>query len=70
MLVADFYTKPLQGKLFRLFRNLILNIKDSPTRNFQQALYQLKNTTSSTPIKKTTLQECVGDKIPVNNEEM
>ena len=69
MLVADFYTKLLQGKLFRLFRNLILNIKDSPTRNFQQALYQLKNTTSSTPIKKTTLQECVRGKISENNKE-
>eukprot|EP00957_Ditylum_brightwellii_P161299 12281539-Ditylum_brightwellii.AAC.1 len=24
LMVADFYTKPLQGKLFRIFRNRIL----------------------------------------------
>ena len=29
VLVADFYTKPLQGTLFRQFRNFILNIEDS-----------------------------------------
>ena len=39
MLVAAFYTKPLQGKLFLFFRNLIKNIEDGLTRNFQQALY-------------------------------
>ena len=61
MLISDFYTKPLQGKLFRLFRNLILNIDDSPTRNFQLALNKLKASTSSTAIKKSTLQECVDE---------
>ena len=59
MLIADFYTKPLQGKLFRLFRNLILNIEDSPSNNFQAALVKLKQEPSSSHIKKTTLKECV-----------
>ena len=27
-LIADFYTKPLQGHLFRLFHSLILNLDD------------------------------------------
>jgi hypothetical protein len=27
-LVADFYTKPLQGQLFRKFRSIIMNLKD------------------------------------------
>ena len=33
MMIADFYTKPLQGKLFRLFRNLILNLREEDIRN-------------------------------------
>ena len=28
MVIEDFYTKPLQGELFRLFRNLILNLRE------------------------------------------
>lgn len=27
-MIADFFTKPLQGKLFRKFRNLILGVKE------------------------------------------
>ena len=30
MMVADFYIKPLQGKMFRVFRNRILNLPDDP----------------------------------------
>ena len=33
IIIADFYTKPLQGKLFRLFRNLILNLREEDIRN-------------------------------------
>ena len=33
IMIADFYTKPLQGKLFRLFRNLILNLHEEDIRN-------------------------------------
>jgi len=29
-MIADFFTKPLQGAAFLRFRNLILNIDDSP----------------------------------------
>ena len=59
MLISDFCTKPLQGKLFRLFQNLILNISHSATRTFQLILNKLKASTSLTAIKKSTLQECV-----------
>ena len=31
--IADFYTKPLQGKLFRLLRNLILNLREEDIRD-------------------------------------
>ena len=61
MLISDFYSKPLQGKLFRLFRNLVLNTDDCPTKNFEVALHKLKKSSSLTPIKKSTLQECVGN---------
>ena len=37
MMIADFYTKPLQGKLFRLFRNLILNVNDKEMEKLLQA---------------------------------
>ena len=33
MTIAYFYTKPLQGKLFRLFRNFILNLREEAIRN-------------------------------------
>ena len=33
MMIADFYTKSLQGKLFRIFRNLIMNIGDEDITN-------------------------------------
>lgn len=33
MMVADFYTKSLQGKLFRLFRSIILNLDDADMKN-------------------------------------
>ena len=33
MMIVDLYMKPLQGKLFRLFRNLILNLHEEDIRN-------------------------------------
>ena len=33
IMVADFYTKPLQGKLFRLFQNMILDINNKDAQN-------------------------------------
>ena len=33
MIIADFYTKPVQGKMFRLFQNMILNPNDKYTQN-------------------------------------
>ena len=37
MLIADFYTKPLQGKQFRIFRKLILNLDDDVSHNHMLA---------------------------------
>ena len=60
MLIADFYTKPLQGRRFKLFRNLIMDIDDGPTKNFENAMKKLKFSTMSTPLCKSTFLECVG----------
>ena len=69
MLIADFYTKPLQGRLFRLFRNLILNIDDGLTENFEKAMIKLKQSSMSVPVAKSTLQECVGENVNIDNKE-
>ena len=34
MLIADFYTKPLQGKLFRIFQDIMLNIEDTTITDY------------------------------------
>ena len=33
MMIAELYMKPLQGEMFRLFRNLILNVCEEDIRN-------------------------------------
>ena len=33
IIIADLYKIPLQGKLFRLFRNIILNLNDEDVTN-------------------------------------
>ena len=53
MMVADFYTKPLQGKLFRLFRAIILNLDDPILKDFCMKSDAVNNT------KITESQECV-----------
>ena len=37
MLMTDFYTKPSQGKKFKLFRNLLLNLNEQIVENHVQA---------------------------------
>ena len=37
MVIANFYTKALQGKLFRMFRTPLLNLSDSESENTQAA---------------------------------
>ena len=36
-MIADFYTKPLQENLFRLFHNLLLNLNNRESENTQAA---------------------------------
>jgi hypothetical protein len=35
-MIADFFTKPLQGTPFRKFRNLVMNLEDDPVINNSQ----------------------------------
>ena len=44
-MVADFFTKPLQGSLFRKFRNTILGVSDADYISYQLA-YEAKRTPS------------------------
>ena len=37
MMIPDFYTKTLQGKLFRIFHSLLLNLNDSESDKTQAA---------------------------------
>ena len=34
MMIADFYTKPLQSNLFKVFRNMIMNTNNQDVKNF------------------------------------
>ena len=54
---ADFYTKPLQGRKFRLFRSMLLNI-DDPLLHPENNQKSIKSAvTNGKPI--VTPQECV-----------
>ena len=65
MMIADFYTKPLQGKLFRLFRNLILNLREEDIRNItlSEKLTEMKTKMEDADraIAVESAQECVGE---------
>ena len=37
MMVAGFYTKSLQGKMFRIFRNMIMNLDGTEIERFHNA---------------------------------
>jgi hypothetical protein len=57
MLVADlFFTKPLQGSLFRKLRKIILNLPDEITTS------QLNKSDGSKLTNAVASQECVGAK--------
>ena len=70
MLIADFYTKPLQGKKFRIFRNLILNLREDQTKEFskseqKESIRTSKPDTNKTMkgVSKVCTQECVEQNI-------
>ena len=62
-MIADLYMKPLQGRLFRLFRNLIFNLREEDISNMEnlEELTKMENKIGS--IDRVQLvesdQECV-----------
>ena len=65
IMIVEFYMKPLQGKLFRLFRNLILNLREEDIRNItlSDKLTQMETKTEDDDraIAAESAQECVGE---------
>ena len=65
IMIADFYTKPLQSKIFRLFRNMILNLHEDDIQNITLSykLTQMKTRTEDVnrAIAVESAQECVGE---------
>ena len=62
MMVADFYTKTLQGKLFRIFINMILNINDPDIDTYVRSTYAKSKHKMVGLVTEPTLtepQECV-----------
>ena len=69
-MIADFHTKPLQGKLFRLLQNLILKLREEDIRNIT-LLEKLTKTETKTEdadraIAVESTQERVGKNKPGN----
>ena len=68
MLIANFYSKP-QGKLFRIFRDIILNIGNATIKDYLLKALEQKKTTlgrkliSTEEKNKLSLQECVRKKM-------
>ena len=62
-MIADFYIKPMQGRLFRLFWNLILNLSEEDISNMEnlEELTKMENKTGSIDRVKLVEsdQECV-----------
>ena len=59
-MLADFYTKPLQGNLYRIFRDVIMGLKHISTlKEITQATYQERVVNSVTSDKN----------LPKNNKE-
>eukprot|EP00957_Ditylum_brightwellii_P149347 11374174-Ditylum_brightwellii.AAC.2 len=62
LMVADFYTKPLQGKLFKAIQNRILNLPDDPCVDAAtQRFLKCEPESAHVPKQDTSVQECVGE---------
>jgi hypothetical protein len=62
-MIADFFTKPLQGKRFQLFRDLILNIPSDSAVQYRSVLgnrhtENIVQTESANPVDNTVRQPC------------
>ena len=65
-LIADFYTKALQGHLFRLFRSLILNLDDKIALSMGTKEKKLFIPGRDETISRQVQQECVKENVKEN----
>ena len=68
MMIAYFYTKPLQGKMFRLFRNLILNLREEDIRNITLSEKVTKMEANMEDADRTIAVESVQECVAGNNK--
>jgi hypothetical protein len=58
LMVSDFYTKPLQGKLFGIFSNRILNLEEDPcTEEGRHQILKQQQETAQEPKQESSTQE-------------
>ena len=63
-MIADFFTKPLQGALFYKFRDAVLGINANDFEGYKEKYYQaLEKYRLINEQASTSLQECVGNVI-------
>ena len=63
-MIADFFTKPLQGKLFRFIRDIVMGLAPFPVKE-SAGFYEISD-------KKLFVEECFFNQIkdqPVNNDK-
>ena len=61
-MLAGFFTKPLQGKLFRMFRSMIMNIQQTDfPQYFEYPIAYDSMTTGDHGTVTGSTQECVGN---------
>eukprot|EP00957_Ditylum_brightwellii_P088383 6731900-Ditylum_brightwellii.AAC.1 len=56
LMVTDFYTKSLQGKLFRIFCNMILNLEEDPCT--EETRHQILKQQQETTLNQNMIQGC------------
>ena len=69
-LISDFYTKPLQGQLFRTFRSLILNLDDKMALTMSAKEQKIESdSVRDREITRPVQQECVKENAYVRFNE-
>ena len=63
LMLADFFTKPLQGSLFKLFRDVILGLRPMSDAKHKEPSKQLGDSTSTPSKERVVLNNNVKTKI-------
>ena len=57
-MIADFLTKPLQGKLFKYLRNIIMGLSPFPMEE-RVGLYDENSDNIENSVRKSIVEECI-----------